>query len=176
MFALARWACLLALLPVGARQISTIDAPKGASQAIDLTLRDIRSGSAVHIGKGSSATLVVVFATWCRTCRSELPLLDSLRAALPAVGAHLVALNADEGPDARVLRWLSAHSVKFTVVRDTTGAAYRALGVVGVPEAYLVDAEGVVRWSHRGPLDAKLGELRRLVVRITKDTIQRLPS
>jgi alkyl hydroperoxide reductase subunit AhpC len=117
-------------------------------------------GSVVRIGAGQPVTLVAVFATWCRTCRTEFATLDSLRIALAPRGVRVLALSVDEGDDARVQRWTGARRTGLLVAHDGSGAVSRTFGTVGVPESYLVDASGVVRWRGTGDISEGLATLR----------------
>ena len=47
------------------------------------------------------------------------------------------------------------------VAHDASGAVGRAFGTVGVPESYLVDSMGVVRWHAQGELRGAIPSLRR---------------
>lgn len=120
-------------------------------------------GVELRIGAGQPATLVAVFATWCTTCRGEFGTLDSLQAALAPRGIRVLALSVDEAGDAHVRRYTDARRTRVLVARDGSGAVGRTFGTVGVPEAYLVDDKGIVRWHGRGDLRMGLSELRRAV-------------
>ena len=115
----------------------------------------------VRVGAGQPVTLVAVFATWCTTCRSEFATLDSLRRALAPRGIRVVALGVDEGDDTRVRRFAAARAGRVLVAHDASGAVGRAFGTVGVPESYLVDSMGVVRWHAQGELRGAIPSLRR---------------
>lgn len=115
----------------------------------------------VRVGAGQVVTLVAVFATWCTTCRSEFATLDSLRRSLAPRGVRVVALGVDEGDDTRVRRFAAARAGGVLVAHDGSGAVGRAFGTVGVPESYLVDSMGVVRWHAQGELRGAIPSLRR---------------
>ena len=118
------------------------------------------SGADIRVGAGEPATLVAVFATWCTTCRNEFGLLDSLQTALAPRDIRVLALSVDEKDDAHVRRYTDARRTRVLVARDASGAVGKTFGTVGVPETYLVDGKGVVRWRRRGDLRAGLAELR----------------
>ena len=118
-------------------------------------------GAELHIGAGQPATIVAVFATWCTTCRGEFGILDSLRTALVPRGIRVLALSVDEAGDAHVRKYVEARRAHVLMARDATGAVGKTFGTVGVPEAYLVDKNGVVRWHGRGELRMGLAQLRR---------------
>ena len=120
-------------------------------------------GEELHIGAGQPATIVAVFATWCTTCRGEFGILDSLQSALAPRGIRVLALSVDDAGDAHVRKFVEARRARVLVARDATGAVGKTFGTVGVPEAYLVDRKGVIRWHGRGDLRMGLSALRRAV-------------
>jgi peroxiredoxin len=136
------------------------------ARSVSLTLRALRGGEALRVGQGQPPTLLAVFATWCRSCRDEVTLFNALEREFATSGVRVVALSADEIGDERVSRWLDVHRASYPVVRDSGGVALRALGVVGVPEVHLIDGDGRVVWSRRGPVESRLGELRVAVDRV----------
>jgi len=87
-------------------------------------------------------------------------MLDSLQTALTKRGIRVLALSVDEKDDAHVKRYTDARRTHVLIARDASGAVGRSFGTVGVPEAYLVDTKGVIRWRARGDLRAKISELR----------------
>lgn len=121
------------------------------------------AGDTMRIGAGQPATLVAVFATWCTTCRHEFGTLDSLRTALAPRGIRVLALSVDERDDASVRKYAEARKTRVPVARDASGAVGKTFGTVGVPETYLIDTKGVIRWRGRGELRSGLAELRRVL-------------
>lgn len=94
--------------------------------------------------------LVNFFASWCLPCLVEHPLLMRLAREQKV---RVVGINYKDQP-ADALRWLARHGDPYAwVARDAQGAAGLDWGVYGVPETYVVDADGVVRFKQVGPLD-----------------------
>ena len=90
-----------------------------------------------------------VWASWCVPCRVEHPLIADLARRSP-VGVY--GLNyKDEERDAKA--WLARFGDPFrAVLVDRDGRAGLDLGVYGVPETFVVDARGTIRYKHVGPL------------------------
>jgi thiol-disulfide isomerase/thioredoxin len=135
-------------------------AAQGRGQRVTYAVRTLDSGE-VRVGAGQPTTLVAVFATWCTTCRDEFAVLDSLRAALAPRGVRVLALGVDEGDDTRLRRFADARRTRVLVAHDPSGAVGHTFGTVGVPESYLVDTTGTVRWHAQGALRGSLDSLRR---------------
>lgn len=105
------------------------------------------------------AWLLNVWASWCVPCLAEHPLLiDLARAgALPIVG-----LNYKDEP-AAALAWLQRHGNPYVdVLSDRAGRAGFDYGVYGVPETFLIDRQGVIRFKHVGPLTEEVLKRRLL--------------
>ena len=95
--------------------------------------------------------LVNVFASWCGPCRVEHPILMKLARD----GVPLQALNYKDQPEdaARFLAELGDPYERIGV--DQNGRTGIEWGVYGVPETFVIDAEGKIRHKHVGPLQAR---------------------
>jgi len=94
-------------------------------------------------------TLVDFWASWCPTCEHAFAFLDALARDHGAAGLDVVAVNLDADPrDARA--FLAGRELAFEVVHDATGRCPRGFGLVGMPQAFLIDATGRVRAVTRG--------------------------
>lgn len=93
--------------------------------------------------------LLNVWASWCETCRYEHPLLlDLARTRLvPIYGLNY----KDERRDA--LAWLDAFGDPYTLsLSDTAGRVGIDYGVYAVPETFVIDREGRIRYKQVGPV------------------------
>jgi cytochrome c biogenesis protein CcmG, thiol:disulfide interchange protein DsbE len=103
-----------------------------------------------------------VWASWCASCRVEHPVLLKFAKthAVPMVG-----LNYKDGRDDGV-KWLDQHGDPYLVSAfDKDGRVGIDYGVYGVPETFVIDKKGVVRWKFTGPLteEAIRGKLLPLI-------------
>ncbi len=90
-----------------------------------------------------------VWGSWCPECRVEHPVLTrfALTKRVRFVGYNL----KDERSEA--LRWLEQYGNPYMVViADEEGRTAIDWGIYGAPETFLVDARGIVRWKHVGPV------------------------
>ena len=93
--------------------------------------------------------LLNVWASWCVSCRDEHPVLLALakRGVVPVLGLNY----KDKGDDATA--WLKQFGNPYELsVVDADGRIGIDYGVYGVPETYLIDAEGVIRYKQIGPI------------------------
>ena len=95
--------------------------------------------------------LLNVFASWCSGCNVEHP--HWLAAARTVPGLTLVGLAYKDEPQA-TRQWLARQGDPYTAVLvDRDGRVGIDYGVYGVPETFVIDAAGVVRHRHAGPID-----------------------
>ncbi len=93
-------------------------------------------------------SLVNTFASWCGPCRLEHPLLNALAQTkrVPIYGLNY----KDNGEAARA--WIAALGNPYTRIGADNGRVGIDWGVYGVPETFVVDRTGRIRYKHVGPL------------------------
>ncbi len=96
-------------------------------------------------------TVVNVFASWCGPCRLEHP---QLLALARDDRIRLVGINYKDVP-ANAVRFLDELGNPYAAIGvDARGRAAIDWGVYGVPETFVVDADGIIRYKQIGPIDA----------------------
>lgn len=94
-------------------------------------------------------SVVNVWASWCAPCRVEHPLLSDLA---KRGDITLIGINYKDEPE-NAVRFLRTLGQPFAAVgMDSNGRAAVDWGVYGVPETFIVDGEGFIRYKHIGPL------------------------
>ena len=109
------------------------------------------------LAKGK-VSVVNVWASWCAPCRIEHPLLSELA---KRTDITLLGINYKDEPE-NAVRFLSTLGQPFAAVgMDRSGRTAVDFGVYGVPETFVVDGEGMIRYKHIGPLtpEAIIGSL-----------------
>jgi cytochrome c biogenesis protein CcmG/thiol:disulfide interchange protein DsbE len=96
--------------------------------------------------------LLNVFASWCGPCKEEHPILLRLKGeGVPIVGLDWKE-QAQDGA-----RWLAANGDPYLRTgNDRTGRAGIDLGVSGVPETFVVDRRGRVRYRQVGAITPEI--------------------
>jgi cytochrome c biogenesis protein CcmG/thiol:disulfide interchange protein DsbE len=99
--------------------------------------------------------LLNVWASWCVSCRQEHPVLVDLakRSVVPIYGLNYKDAR-EEG-----LRWLEQFGNPYTASAfDHDGRVGIDYGVYGVPETFVIDKSGTIRYKHIGPLSREAVE------------------
>jgi cytochrome c biogenesis protein CcmG/thiol:disulfide interchange protein DsbE len=94
-------------------------------------------------------TVVNVFASWCIPCRDEHPVLEALK---QQTGVRLFGMNQKDAAENAVAFLTELGNPYDAIGADSSGRASIDWGVYGVPETFIVDAKGVIRFKHVGPL------------------------
>ena len=105
-----------------------------------LATADLRAGK---------VAVVNVWASWCAPCRIEHPLLTELARRTDIT---LIGINYKDEPE-NAVRFLGVLGQPFAAVgSDRDGRTAVNWGVYGVPETFVVDGQGFIRYKHIGPL------------------------
>jgi cytochrome c biogenesis protein CcmG/thiol:disulfide interchange protein DsbE len=98
-------------------------------------------------------TMVNVFASWCAACKKEHPYLMELAAA---TDVPIYGLNWKDRKGGGKFFLTRGGNPYLAVVDDSTGILGDQLNVTGVPETYVVDSTGRIRYRHIGPMTEKI--------------------
>lgn len=111
-------------------------------------------GASVTLRSPGRAQIINVFATWCPPCRAEAPAFAALAAELKTKGVDVVGIDQQEGA-AQVERFLQDFHVTYPVYIDAGSVTHDLLGARVIPTTIYIDAAGIIRWEHSGPLTAQ---------------------
>jgi cytochrome c biogenesis protein CcmG/thiol:disulfide interchange protein DsbE len=151
---------LLALLAVGLklnpREVPSplIAKPAPAFELPLLAKPEQRFSEKTLLGK---PWVLNVWASWCPPCLAEHPVVSQMsRSGL----APVVGLNYKDTRE-EALPWLERNGNPFqVVVFDPNGRIGIDYGVYGVPETYVIDRAGIIRYKHIGPLTPEVVQER----------------
>jgi cytochrome c biogenesis protein CcmG/thiol:disulfide interchange protein DsbE len=97
-------------------------------------------------------TVVNVFASWCIPCRDEHPLLVTLK---ERSGARLFGINQRDAPENARAFLTELGNPYDAIGADTNNRVSIDWGVYGVPETFVINAEGVITYKHIGPISER---------------------
>ncbi|MDX2027389.1 MAG: heme lyase CcmF/NrfE family subunit [Alphaproteobacteria bacterium] len=113
---------------------------------------DLPSLTGGHVTAASfkgKVTLVNFFASWCVPCRAEHEILSGLKSVKSLT---LVGINYKDRPE-QAQAWLRKSGNPFSAIaNDREGTAAIDFGVYGIPESFLIDRQGIIRFRQAGIL------------------------
>jgi cytochrome c biogenesis protein CcmG/thiol:disulfide interchange protein DsbE len=93
--------------------------------------------------------LVNLFASWCVPCVAEAPVLQQLKRR----GVVIDGIAIRDRPE-DLAAFLAAHGNPFERIgADDRSRVQLALGSAGVPESFVIDDRGIIRYQHVGPIE-----------------------
>jgi len=136
---------------------------KGAAKLETLDLPALETRFAQNKGK---VTLVMFWATWCPACKTELPVLEQLRAQYPAAQLDIMAVSVDD-PEAAMNSYLSARPTTVSVYlsKAEVGSEY---GVKTIPALFILDKGGQVAFNSAGAYPFEM--LNSVIAQLVKDS------
>jgi peroxiredoxin len=123
----------------------------GSRAAPDFTLKDPTGRTVALSAQKGRVVLLNFWATWCDSCREELPELEDLqkRAGDRYV---LLAISVDDDPAKVVPPFVRRHGLSFPVAYGDQ-STLRAYAVSSLPTTYLIGPDGAIARRYVGPLD-----------------------
>jgi cytochrome c biogenesis protein CcmG, thiol:disulfide interchange protein DsbE len=95
--------------------------------------------------------LLNIFASWCVPCVNEVKLLQQLKSRDVAIDGIAIRDTPED-----VTAFLARNSDPYERIGDDPQSAVQiALGSSGVPESFIVDGKGIIRYQHIGPIEPR---------------------
>jgi cytochrome c biogenesis protein CcmG, thiol:disulfide interchange protein DsbE len=118
-----------------------VKAPPFSAQTIDGTHQTKRLAD-----YAGSVVILNVWATWCGPCKAEMPTLERLYQMYGPRGLKIVAVSIDEtASDDSIRTYARNLGLTFEILHDPQYRIEQAYQVVGYPESYVIDRDGMIR-------------------------------
>lgn len=146
---------VLALLCAAA--LCACGGPDASGVAPDFSLAARDGGTVTLSAQKGRVVLLNFWATWCDSCKEELPVLQELQSSRGGDRFELLAVSVDDDPAKAVPPFAASHAMSYRILyadRKTLDAyAVRLL-----PTSYLIAPDGTIARRYVGPLDARAVE------------------
>lgn len=125
--------------------------------APELSLQNLDGETESLIDYRDNVILVNNWATWCPPCKAEMPTLVAYHNEHNADGFSIIAVEAGEPVDV-VSQFANSYKMSFPVWLDPNGASLRAFGNGTLPNSYVIDRSGTVRYAWTGEISKAMLE------------------
>lgn len=125
--------------------------------APELSLQNIKGKTESLADYRDNVVLVNNWATWCPPCKAEMPTLVAYHNEHTADGFTVIAIEAGEPVDL-VSQFADSFQMTFPVWLDPGGESLRAFGNGTLPNSYVIDRTGTVRYAWTGEISKAMLE------------------
>ena len=102
---------------------------------------------------GKDLVLVNFFATWCKPCRDEHSYIKKFS---EEQSINVLGINYKDNPK-KTIEWLNKLGNPYSYVPiDKDGTIAIDWGVYGIPETFIVNSKGIIKYRHVGPITKKM--------------------
>jgi len=120
------------------------------------------------------------WATWCKPCREEMPSMEVLYKNFDPQEFVILAVSIDRVTTKKdIPPFVKSMNLTFPILIDSWGQTDKRYKLMGVPETYIIDQQGILREKVIGPRDwTVLDNLRTITTLLNKPpkAVQPLPS
>jgi peroxiredoxin len=148
------FALLVILMLVACFEASQIDGDLSKSTAPDFDLVQL-DGHPIRLADMAGKIVILDFwATWCRPCEDQMPVLDALWQDREWREKHaddlmIVGISVDSDPAERVAKWIAERGFEYPIAIADLDLAMR-YGVFGFPTLVVIDQSGGIYTRHTG--------------------------
>jgi len=126
--------------------------------APELSLQNINGGTESLVDYRDNVVLINNWATWCPPCKAEMPTLVAYHNEHTADGFSVIAVEAGEPLDV-VTPFVNNFEMTFPVWLDPDGKALNAFRNGTLPNSYVIDRTGTVRYAWTGEISMAMLEM-----------------
>ena len=126
----------------------------------DTLLKNSRFISSEEFGK--EIILVNFFATWCKPCRDEHVYIKRFS---NEKGLRIIGINYKDNPK-KAIQWVKNLGNPYSDIPvDKNGRIAIDWGVYGIPETFVVNSKGIIKYRHIGPVTKKIYQKINLLIK-----------
>lgn len=156
-----------AAAPISSPRPAATPAPRLVGKdAIAFALKDLDGNQVDLQSLKGKVVLLDFWASWCGPCVAEMPHIEKLHKDFKDQGLVVLGLNNEEAEVAR--SFVKNKGYTFTTLVDEGREVAMRYGVSGIPQVFIIDREGKVKWHARGYGPGAEVELRSAVEKVIK--------
>ena len=106
-------------------------------------------------------TIVNFFATWCKPCRDEH---NYIKLFSKNKNINVIGINYKDSEE-KAVKWLKELGNPYSSIAiDKNGKIAIDWGVYGIPETFLINSKGIIKYRHVGPVNKKIYDKINLLI------------
>ncbi len=144
---------------------------QGEAQPWPLALSDLDGKPRNLSDFRGQVVLLHFWATWCPTCRAEMPSMWRLKRKFTGKPLAVIAVNLGESQEMVDVFMPERMRQEFTILLDQEGTAAAAWRAFAVPTTYLIDAQQRIRYVAVGDLEWDGPPITAIIDRLLSETV-----
>jgi cytochrome c biogenesis protein CcmG/thiol:disulfide interchange protein DsbE len=134
-------------------------------EAPDFALPKVEGEGTIALSGLRGRPVVLNFwAAWCEPCKQEAPVLAAAEKTWRSQGVRFLGVDSEDVRE-DAIAFEATYGVDYQSVFDPERTVANQYGVLGYPETFFIDADGIIRAKYVGPIDA--GTLDEYLAQIT---------
>ena len=113
------------------------------------SLKDVNGNEVTLNSLKGTVVYLAFWATWCPSCKEELPDLNTLQRRYAAKGFTVLSICI-EPSDSIVVNYLKRQPIIFPVLVDKEGSVAESFRFSGLPASFIIGKDGLIRYKHAG--------------------------
>ena len=114
---------------------------------------------------GKEIVLVNFFASWCKPCRDEHIFIENFS---DKDGIRVIGINYKDNSN-RAIEWINEVGNPYSnIIIDKKGKLAIDWGVYGIPETFVINSNGIIKYRHVGPITKKVYKKINLIIKENK--------
>ena len=114
---------------------------------------------------GKEIVLVNFFASWCKPCRDEHIFIENFS---DKDGIRVIGINYKDNSN-RAIEWINEVGNPYSnIIIDKKGKLAIDWGVYGIPETFVINSNGIIKYTHVGPITKKVYKKINLIIKENK--------
>ena len=138
-------------------------------QAPDFNLPDMQGKTQRLSDYRGKVVLLNFWATWCKPCKEEMPSMEILWQNFKTEDFVMLAISMDRVTTKKdIPPFIESLRLSFPILTDSWGQTDKRYKLLGVPETYIIDQQGILREKVIGPRDWTTPESMATIVQLLK--------
>ena len=119
----------------------------------DFKLKDLQGREVSLKSYRGKVVLLNFWATWCPSCRKEIPSMVKLYESYKNKGLEIIGINLDKLDKSGIEKFSLEYNINFPILLDPTGKTAALYGITALPATFILDRNGKIQEKVAGGKD-----------------------